>query len=102
MAAIGERAPPGTLLRDWRGRRPVRQLDLGLEAGVSARHWSFRETGRSKPSREMVLHLAEELDLPLRDRNQMLIAAGFAPEYAERTIDSPEMAPVREALDLVL
>jgi transcriptional regulator with XRE-family HTH domain len=102
MTAIGERAPLGTLLREWRRRRRLSQLDLALEAGVSARHLSFLETGRSKPSREMVLHLAEELDLPLRDRNQMLIAAGFAPEYAERTIDSPEMAPVREALDLVL
>jgi transcriptional regulator with XRE-family HTH domain len=78
------------------------QLDLALEAGVSARHLSFLETGRSKPSREMVLHLAEELDVPLRDRNQLLLAAGYAPEYAERTIDSPEMAPVREALDAIL
>jgi transcriptional regulator with XRE-family HTH domain len=102
MAAIGERAPLGTLLRDWRRRRRLSQLDLALEAGVSARHLSFLETGRSKPSREMVLHLAEELGLPLRDRNQMLIAAGFAPAFAERTIDDPEMAPVREALDLVL
>ena len=102
MTALGERAPLGTLLREWRQRRRLSQLDLALEAGVSARHLSFLETGRSKPSREMVLHLAAELDLPLRDRNQMLMAAGFAPEYADRTIDAPEMAPVREALDLVL
>jgi transcriptional regulator with XRE-family HTH domain len=102
MAAIGERAPLGTLLKDWRRRRRMSQLDLALEAGVSARHLSFLETGRSKPSREMVLHLAEELDVPLRDRNQLLLAAGYAPQYAERTIESPEMAPVREALDLVL
>ncbi len=102
MAAIGERAPLGTLLKDWRRRRRMSQLDLALEAGVSARHLSFLETGRSKPSREMVLHLAEELDVPLRDRNQLLLAAGYAPHYAERTIDSPEMAPVREALELVL
>ena len=102
MAAIGERAPLGALLRDWRRRRRLSQLDLALEAGVSARHLSFLETGRSKPSREMVLHLAEELDVPLRDRNQLLLAAGFAPAYAERTLDAPEMAPVREALDLVL
>jgi transcriptional regulator with XRE-family HTH domain len=102
MAAVGERAPLGTLLRDWRRRRRLSQLDLALEAGVSARHLSFLETGRSRPSREMVLHLAEELEVPLRDRNQLLMAAGFTPEYAERTIDAPEMAPVRDALDLVL
>jgi transcriptional regulator with XRE-family HTH domain len=96
------RAPLGTLLRDWRRRRRLSQLDLALEAGVSARHLSFLETGRSQPSREMVLHLAEELDVPLRDRNQLLLAAGFAPAYEERRIDAPEMAPVREALDRVL
>lgn len=102
MAAVGDRAPLGTLLRDWRQRRRLSQLDLALEAGVSARHLSFLETGRSKPSREMVLHLAEELDVPLRERNRLLLAAGFAPAYAERTIDAPELEPVREALDLVL
>ncbi|HET8759204.1 MAG TPA: helix-turn-helix transcriptional regulator [Solirubrobacteraceae bacterium] len=95
-------ASPGTLLRDWRRRRRLSQLDLALEAGVSARHVSFLETGRSRPSREMVLHLSEQLDIPLRDRNQMLLAAGFAPAYAERAIDAPEMAPVREALDRIL
>jgi transcriptional regulator with XRE-family HTH domain len=95
-------ASPGTLLRDWRRRRRLSQLDLALEAGVSARHVSFLETGRSRPSREMVLHLSEQLDVPLRDRNQMLLAAGFAPAYAERAIDAPEMAPVREALDRIL
>jgi transcriptional regulator with XRE-family HTH domain len=93
---------PGSLLRDWRQRRRLSQLDLALEAGVSARHLSFLETGRSRPSREMVLHLSEQLDVPLRDRNQMLLAAGFAPAYAERAIDAPEMAPVREALDRIL
>ena len=92
----------GPLLRDWRRRRRLSQLDLALEAGVSARHLSFLETGRSRPSREMVLHLAEQLDVPLRDRNQLLLAAGFAPAYGERRIDAPEMAPVREALDRVL
>jgi transcriptional regulator with XRE-family HTH domain len=94
--------PLGSLLKDWRRRRRLSQLDLALEAGVSARHLSFVETGRSKPSREMVLHLAEQLDVPLRDRNHMLLAAGFAPAYEERAIDAPEMAPVREALDRVL
>jgi transcriptional regulator with XRE-family HTH domain len=95
-------APLGTLLRDWRQRRRLSQLDLALEAGVSARHLSFLETGRAKPSREMVLHLSEQLDVPLRDRNRLLLAAGFAPAFEERSIDAPEMAPVREALDRVL
>jgi transcriptional regulator with XRE-family HTH domain len=95
-------ASPGALLRDWRQRRRLSQLDLALEAGVSARHVSFLETGRSRPSREMVLHLSEQLDIPLRDRNQMLLAAGFAPAYAERTLEAPEMTPVREALDRIL
>ena len=92
----------GPLLRDWRRRRRMSQLDLALEAGVSARHLSFLETGRSKPSREMVLHLSEQLEVPLRDRNQLLLAAGFAPAYAERPINAPEMAPVKEALDRIL
>ena len=96
MAAVGD------LLRDWRQRRRLSQLDLALEAGVSARHLSFLETGRSNPSREMVLRLAAELDVPLRERNRMLLAAGYAPAYGERTIDSPEMAPVRDAIDAVL
>jgi transcriptional regulator with XRE-family HTH domain len=95
-------APLGGLLRDWRQRRRMSQLDLALEAGVSARHLSFLETGRSKPSREMVLHLSEQLDVPLRDRNQMLLAAGFAPAYTEQPLDAPEMAPVRDALDRIL
>jgi len=94
--------PLGTLLRDWRHRRRLSQLDLALEAGVSARHLSFLETGRAKPSREMVLHLSEQLDVPLRDRNHLLLAAGFAPAFEERPIDAPEMSPVREALDRVL
>ena len=92
----------GTLLRDWRLRRHLSQLDLALEAGVSARHVSFVETGRSRPSAEMVLHLAEQLDVPLRDRNQLLLAAGYAPVFGQRGLDEPEMGPVREALDLVL
>jgi transcriptional regulator with XRE-family HTH domain len=95
-------AAPGTLLRDWRRRRRLSQLDLALEAGVSARHLSFLETGRSRPSREMVLHLSEQLDVPLRDRNQLLLAAGFAPAYAERGLEAPDMAAVREALDRIL
>lgn len=92
----------GPLLRDWRQRRRLSQLDLALEAGVSTRHLSFVETGRSRPSAEMVLHLAEQLDVPLRERNQMLLAAGHAPAYGQRDLDEPAMGPVREALDRVL
>ena len=92
----------GALLRDWRQRRRRSQLDLALDAGVSARHVSFVETGRAQPSREMVLHLAEELEVPLRERNHLLLAAGYAPVYGERPLDDPDMAAVREALDLVL
>ena len=82
----------GALLRDWRQRRRRSQLDLALDAGVSARHVSFVETGRAQPSREMVLHLAEELEVPLRERNHLLLAAGYAPVYGERPLDAPDMA----------
>jgi transcriptional regulator with XRE-family HTH domain len=92
----------GTLLRDWRQRRRLSQLDLALDAGVSARHLSFVETGRSKPSSEMLLHLAEQLQVPLRDRNQLLLAAGYAPVFGQRALDDPDMQPVREAIELVL
>ena len=102
MTAVGERAPLGVLLRDWRQRRRMSQLDLALEAGVSARHLSFLETGRSKPSRDMVLHLAEELEVPLRERNRMLLAAGFAPAFDERPLEDPELEPVRRAVAQVL
>ena len=96
--------PPavGTLLRDWRQRRRRSQLDLANEAAVSARHLSFVETGRSKPSPELVMHLAEHLDVPLRDRNALLLAAGYAPRYAQTPLDAEEMAPVRDALDTIL
>jgi transcriptional regulator with XRE-family HTH domain len=100
--ATPHKGPLGPLLKDWRRRRRLSQLDLALEAGVSARHLSFVETGRSKPSREMVLHLAEQLEVPLRDRNQLLLAAGYAPAYGEHGIDAPEMSPVRRALKRVL
>ena len=92
----------GPLLRDWRRRRRLSQLDLALDAEVSARHLSFVETGRSKPSRELLLHLAEHLDVPLRDRNSLLLAAGYAPSYGERGLDSKDMVPVRQALDKIL
>jgi transcriptional regulator with XRE-family HTH domain len=102
MSELAAPARVGPLLRDWRRRRRLSQLDLALEAGVSARHVSFVETGRSRPSPEMVLHLAEQLEVPLRDRNQLLLAAGYAPRYGERALDEPALGPVRDALDLVL
>jgi transcriptional regulator with XRE-family HTH domain len=92
----------GPLLRDWRTRRHRSQMDLALDAGVSARHLSFVETGRSQPSPRMIVRLAEQLEIPHRDRNRLLLAAGYAPLYPERALDDPEMAPVREAVDLLL
>jgi transcriptional regulator with XRE-family HTH domain len=102
MTVTTQRPAVGALLRDWRRRRRLSQLDLALEAGVSARHLSFVETGRSRPSAEMVVQLAEHLDVPLRDRNALLLAAGFAPAYGQRDLDAPEMGPVREAIHRVL
>ena len=92
----------GPLLRDWRLRRRLSQLDLALEAGVSARHLSFVETGRSRPSAEMVLHLTERLSVPLRERNRLLLAAGHAPVFEQRDLDDPEMAPIRHMLQQIL
>jgi transcriptional regulator with XRE-family HTH domain len=102
MPELATRPRVGALLRDWRLRRRLSQLDLAIEAGVSARHLSFVETGRSRPSAEMILHLAEHLDVPLRDRNTLLLAAGFAPAFAQRELDDPGMGPVRDALDRLL
>jgi transcriptional regulator with XRE-family HTH domain len=92
----------GAQLRGWRLNRRLSQLDLALEAEVSARHISFLETGRAEPSREMVAKLAETLSVPLRERNRLMIAAGFAPVYAERRLDDPELAPARAAIELIL
>jgi transcriptional regulator with XRE-family HTH domain len=92
----------GGLLQSWRKRRRLSQLELASLAGVSTRHLSFLETGRSRPSRELVLHLAGNLDVPLRERNRLLLAAGFAPTYPETSIDAPEMDQVREAVDLLM
>lgn len=92
----------GDLLRDWRGRRRMTQLDLGAAADVSARHLSFLETGRSGPSREMALELGEALGLPLRERNVLLVAAGFAPAFPRRSLDAPELAAVQQAVATVL
>jgi transcriptional regulator with XRE-family HTH domain len=90
------------MLREWRCRRRLSQLELALEADVSSRHLSFVETGRSRPSAEMVLHLAERLDVPLRGRNDLLRAAGYAPAYGQRALDAAEMRPVRDAIEQVL
>jgi transcriptional regulator with XRE-family HTH domain len=95
-------APFGELLKQWRRRRRVSQLDLALQAGVSARHVSFVETGRAAPSRAMVLRLTDALDVPRRERNGLLLAAGLAPEYAERSLDDPELAAVRAGVARVL
>ncbi len=92
----------GQLLKQWRARRRLSQLELALDAGISTRHLSFVETGRATPSRELVLHLAEHLDLPLRERNQLLLAAGYAPVYAESPLDAPTLAAVRAAVRQLL
>jgi transcriptional regulator with XRE-family HTH domain len=92
----------GDHLREWRQRRHLSQLDLAGDAEISARHLSFLETGRSAPSRDMVLKLAERLDVPLRERNVLLVAAGFAPAFPQRSLDDPALKPARQAIDLVL
>src|SRR5690554_1488021 len=94
--------PVGDLLREWRQLRRASQLDLALRAGVSARHISFLENGRSRPSRQMSLNLADVLEVPLRDRNTLLVAAGHAPEYARTPLEDPSLTAVRAAIDLVL
>lgn len=97
-----ETTSPGAMLRDWRSRRRMSQLDLALEAEISQRHLSFLESGRSRPSREMAMHLAERLDMPLRERNRLLLAAGFAPGFAERPLEDPSLGAALQAVDLVL
>lgn len=94
--------PFGEHLRHWRQHRRLSQLDLAQEAEISTRHLSFVETGRSVPSREMVLRLAERLDIPLRERNALLIAAGYAPMYRERPLDDPALSAARQAVELIL
>ena len=102
MTVSASRPPVGALLREWRQQRRLSQFELALESGVSSRHLSFVETGRSRPSVAMVLHLAEQLEVPLRDRNDLLLAAGYAPVFAQRGLDAPEMGPVRDAIDQVV
>ncbi|MGY3074496.1 transcriptional regulator with XRE-family HTH domain [Bradyrhizobium sp. LM6.10] len=89
-------------LREWRQRRRMSQLDLAGEAEISARHLSFVETGRAAPSRDMVLRLAERLDVPLRERNVLLVAAGYAPAFPQRPLEDPALKSARQAIDLVL
>jgi transcriptional regulator with XRE-family HTH domain len=93
---------PGELLRQWRERRRLSQLDLALATEISARHLSFVETGRARPSRDMLLRLAEQLEVPLRERNHLLLAGGYAPVFGQAPLDAPQMAGVREALGKVL
>jgi transcriptional regulator with XRE-family HTH domain len=92
----------GELLREWRKRRHHSQLSLALQAGISQRHLSFVESGRSQPSRDMVVLLAEQLDIPLRERNRLLISAGFAPLYPEHALDDPALDAARRAIERVL
>ncbi len=102
MATTAPQPRFGPLLRRWRERRRLTQMELALDAGVSTRHLSFIENGRSQPSTEMVLLLAERLEVPIRGRNELLLAAGYAPVFPERPFDDPELTAVREALDLIL
>src|SRR6266849_5517214 len=100
--AVESESPFGRLLREWRSRRRVSQLELAVEAGVSSRHVSFIETGRAQPSREMVLMLARVLDVPLRDRNDLLTAAGYAAMYRATDLDAPALEQAGRALDFML
>src|SRR5262249_13442984 len=92
----------GAHLREWRQRRRMGHPDLACEADISTRHLSFREPGRAHPSRDMLLHLAESLDVPLRERNVLLVAAGYAPMFRERALDDPALSAARRAIDQVL
>lgn len=96
-------APPaGALLREWRQRRRMTQLELALQAEISARHLSFVETGRAQPSRDLLMHLAEQLAIPLRERNRLFVAAGFAPRFPQRDLADRALESARAAIDLVL
>src|SRR5215468_12349163 len=99
---LDTREPVGGLLRQWRQRRRLSQLALACDAGISTRHLSFVETGRAHPSRDMLLHLSEQLEVPMRERNVLLVAAGYAPMFPERPLQDPALAAARAAIDLVL
>jgi transcriptional regulator with XRE-family HTH domain len=100
--AVRTDAGVGRALREWRNRRRMSQLELALETGISTRHLSFVETGRSQPGRELLLCILRELDVPYREQNRLLLGAGYAPAYPETSLEGAELAPVREALDLTL
>lgn len=100
--SILQTKPVGHLLREWRQRRRLSQLELAVEAEISSKHLSFLETGRATPSREMLLRLAERLAVPLREQNVLLIAAGYAPTFPQRPLDAPDLQAARQAIDLVL
>jgi transcriptional regulator with XRE-family HTH domain len=102
MATVSPQPSIGPLLREWRERRRLSQLELALDAGISARHLSFVETGRSKPGRDMLVRILEQLEVPFREQNRLLLASGHAPAFPERSLDDPELLPVREALDQIL
>ena len=95
-------ATVGAVLRDWRSRRRMSQLDLALDGEISARHLSFVESGRSSPSRDLLLRLAERLSMPLRARNRLMLAAGYAPVHAEAAFDAPELAEIRQTVEAIL
>jgi transcriptional regulator with XRE-family HTH domain len=102
MATVSSQPSIGPLLREWRERRRLTQLELALDAGISTRHLSFVETGRSKPGREMLLRILEQLEIPFREQNRLLLASGHAPAFPARSLEDPELLPVRAALDQIL
>jgi transcriptional regulator with XRE-family HTH domain len=102
MATVNSVSQVGPLVREWRERRRLTQMELALDAGVSTRHLSFVETGRSKPGRALLLKILARLEVPLRDQNEVLLVAGHAPAFPEHPLRGPELAPVREALDQIL
>jgi transcriptional regulator with XRE-family HTH domain len=99
---MGASKSVGDLLREWRQRRRLSQLALACDAEISTRHLSFVETGRAQPSREMILHLSEQMEIPMRERNILLVAAGYAPIFSERSLEDPALVTVRKAIDLIL
>jgi transcriptional regulator with XRE-family HTH domain len=102
MATASLQTPIGPVLREWRERRRLTQLELALDAGISPRHLSFVENGRSKPGRELLLRVLEQLEVPFREQNRLLLASGHAPAFPERALEDAELQPVREALDQIL
>jgi len=102
VTAIAPARPVGQLLREWRERRRLSQLELSIQADISTRHLSFIETGRSRPTPAMIVKLTDQLEVPLRERNQVLLAGGYAPMYPEHVLDAPELDRIRDALRLVL